>query len=757
MSITAFLSLGSGNLTTGFDRISFRLELAGQLIAQTQASLPGNSALQDLHYQWEFCYAAYYDNCVDSLRGANNRRIELESTGISGFSVTSFAETTIELAREMRQWLNSGSFGKIGTQLTNQLNQDTESIVTIESADDRLYRLPWHYWSAIADYPQVEITFSLATYQQQPSISHRTKPRVLAVFGDRMGLDTTADARSIQQLPADLVTLTEPSIVELQHELNDRQGWDILFFAGHGSEDTIGAVHLNPTESVTLTDIRDALDAAIGRGLNLAIFNCCSGLGLATSLAALNIPTAIVMREAVPNRVAQDFLQTFLTSFERGNSIPTAVAAARRQLQSIESDFPCASWLPAIFWNPTVEFPTWKSFYPQPPMRLNLWKLGAIVVATTVAIWGARNQGYLEPAELAAYDLAMNLRPIAEAPDDRILIIGVNRDQPLSDRLLVQTLNKLQRYRPQSIGLDIYRDRSVGAGSRDLTTFLQQPSTISSCLMSDNHRKSPGIAAPAGVKLSHVGFTNFSLDSDGILRRQLIGMAPVDRSCQTDHSLSLRLALKYLNIAEADESENGNINIGSREVAMLGNSFGAYRSIPTQEHLRGFQVMLNYRNATQIAPQIDWDDVLNDRIKRQQIQGKVVLIGYTGRDTTDSWRSLGVRPQLSGVEIHAQMTSNILSHILDDRALITTWNDPIEFGWILLWGIVGGVIWLRCRGFQLLFVGSGAIVVVVITCAVYLNFRSIWIPLIPTGMTVVITPLIAMGIDRWQLQNQASK
>ncbi len=754
MSNQVFLSLGAGNLNVGFDRIDSRLEVDGKLVAKQQASLPSNSELQDLHYQWQFCYAAYYDNCLDPLRGNGGTTIELDSTGIAGFSVTSFAETTIDLAREMRHWLDSSSFSAIGADLQQRFSQNEEITIVIESEDDRIYRLPWHCWSAIADYPQAEITFSLNTYQRQNSTSHRSKPRILAVFGDSTGIDTAADAEFIQQLQADLVTLTEPSIAKLQRALNDRSGWDILFFAGHSSENNIDAVNLNPTESVTLTDLSDALQAAIERGLQLAIFNCCSGLGLATSLAALHIPTAIVMREAIPNRVAQDFLKTFLDRFESGNSLLMAVAAARQQLQSIESDFPCASWLPVVFWNPTVALPTWKSFYPQLPTRLHLWKLSAIVIATTAAIWGARSQGYLEPAELAAYDLAMNSRPIAEAPDDRILIIGVNRDKPLSDRVLFQTLQKLQQYHPQAIGLDIYRDRSVGEGYRDLTTLLQQQNLIiSSCLMSGNSKKFPGVAAPTGVPPERVGFTNFSLDRDRLLRRQIIGMAAVDRRCPTDHSLSLRLALKYLNISEANEADNGNINIGTREVEVLGNSFGGYRSSQAQENLRGFQVMLNYRNATQVAPEVSLDDFLSDRVKQQAIAGKVVLIGYVGRDPIDTWRSLGKMPEMPGVTIHAQMTSNILSHILDDRSLITTWCDLAEFGWILLWGAVGGVIWFRFRGVWIWICGAGAMVIIVATYGVYLSIRSIWIPLIPAGMAVVITPLVAIGVDRSQLRS----
>lgn len=91
-------------------------------------------------------------------------------------------------------------------------DRDREVIIIIESADDRIYRLPWHCWSAISDCPQAEITFSLNTYQRQTSTSSRTQPRILAVFDDRTGIDTAADATFIEQLQADVVTIAKGGI-----------------------------------------------------------------------------------------------------------------------------------------------------------------------------------------------------------------------------------------------------------------------------------------------------------------------------------------------------------------------------------------------------------------------------------------------------------------------------------------------------------------------------------------------------------------
>lgn len=65
------------------------------------------------------------------------------------------------------------------------------------------------------------------------------------------------------------------------------------------------------------------------------------------------------MREPVPDVVAQEFLQHFLRTFAQGKSLYLAVREARERLQGLETQFPCASWLPVICQNPAVVPPTW--------------------------------------------------------------------------------------------------------------------------------------------------------------------------------------------------------------------------------------------------------------------------------------------------------------------------------------------------------------------------------------------------------------
>lgn len=103
--------------------------------------------------------------------------------------------------------------------------------------------------------------------------------------------------------------------------------------------------------------------SAIEKGLRLAIFNSCDGLGLAWDLAKLHIPHVIVMREPVPDKLAYEFFNHFFKSFTgidgEGKSLYLAVRSARDKLHDFEREFPCASWLPIICHNPSEVSLSW--------------------------------------------------------------------------------------------------------------------------------------------------------------------------------------------------------------------------------------------------------------------------------------------------------------------------------------------------------------------------------------------------------------
>jgi hypothetical protein len=304
MSNKILLKLGTGNLQTGWLQVSAVLEKSGRTIAQVQGSLPNNLQLQHLYSLWQFGYEAYYEQSFSVLRG-QHPEIEVEDTGIEGFSAITFQEACNQLQHCILTWLESPSFSNINNQIRLRFQPDDEITIVIETEDELVYHLPWHFWQVLQDFRKAEVAFSIQTHQYQRVVATRSKPRILAVLGDSTNIDLDADAEFIRQLRAEVVFLDQPSPVELSLQLDDLQGWDLLFFAGHGSDQGTGTIQLSPTESLTLRELSNALESAIARGLQLAIFNCCSGLKLGSDLAMLNMPTVIVMREAVPNHIPQ--------------------------------------------------------------------------------------------------------------------------------------------------------------------------------------------------------------------------------------------------------------------------------------------------------------------------------------------------------------------------------------------------------------------------------------------------------------------
>ena len=95
--------------------------------------------------------------------------------------------------------------------------------------------------------------------------------------------------------------------------------------------------------------------------MQLAIFNSCDGLGLARQLGNLYVPQIVVMKEPVPDQVAQAFLKYFLSAFSEGKSLYASVRQARERLEGLEDEFPYATWLPVIFQNTAEVGMSWNS------------------------------------------------------------------------------------------------------------------------------------------------------------------------------------------------------------------------------------------------------------------------------------------------------------------------------------------------------------------------------------------------------------
>ncbi|MEM7553544.1 MAG: CHAT domain-containing protein [Cyanobacteria bacterium P01_A01_bin.84] len=396
MNKAVLINLGSGDLDSGFPRVTVQLWVSGYSRPQQfVGSLPAAPILVELYRSWQSTYTQLCNRLIDTKELRNQAivefvelddELEIETEGITNISQVSFNEVCQLLKENINVWLNTPTFSYVERQVRSQLDRESEIQITLETNDNLLRRLPWHCWQFLEDYPLAELALSQPEYIRQVQKQRETESvRILAVLGGTNGIDLAAEQSFLENLERPLSGtskglsqtkfLVNPSPQKLKQQLLNPQGWEILFFAGHSqTEGETGRVYLNEeskNNSLTLEELQGDLKTAIANGLKLAIFNSCDGLGLANTLEKLYIPTIIVMREPVPNKVAQEFFKSFLSAFVLSRrSLYLSVRQAREQLQILEEDFPGASWLPAICQNPSVEPPNWSNI--AKPVRLVL-------------------------------------------------------------------------------------------------------------------------------------------------------------------------------------------------------------------------------------------------------------------------------------------------------------------------------------------------------------------------------------------------
>uniref|UniRef100_A0ACD5H390 CHASE2 domain-containing protein n=1 Tax=Desertifilum tharense IPPAS B-1220 TaxID=1781255 RepID=A0ACD5H390_9CYAN len=104
----------------------------------------------------------------------------------------------------------------------------------------------------------------------------------------------------------------------------------------------------------------------------------------------------------------------------------------------------------------------------------------------------------------------------------------------------------MDNYQPRVIGLDIYRDIAQEPGREQLLNYLQNSDrAVSICKLSetsDDDDEDIGVAPPPNIPENRLGFSDFALDNDGVVRRTLLlGTPEPQSSCQTPYSFSLQL------------------------------------------------------------------------------------------------------------------------------------------------------------------------------------------------------------------------
>lgn len=812
MSRLVILNLGQGNLHDGFSSVNAQIKWLDNSSKESNipGSLPPNTDLLECYRRWQLLYELVYQARSIRIRSSETVALEdciaIDETDITQVSDADFKEICQELQTQIDRWLDSSGFRSIYDRLQQQLERDRPIRFIIQTEDRNLRKLPWHIWRFFNDYPLAEVSLSPLNFESPNNPKNNVNlVRILAILGDSTGIDVEADRQLLKNLPdADTVFLVECDRQTVFDNLCDKQGWDILFFAGHSStreDGETGEIYLNSKESVSIDELKNALRKAIDRGLQLAIFNSCNGLGLARQLSDLQIPQTIVMREPVPDKVAQAFLKYFLEAFSDGQSFDLAARHAREMLQGMEKDFPGASWLPVIFQNPAQTPPTWTqlqgqptkpvqpilppTIIPLPPARttLSLKMLLLASVVCTLGILGARAIGWLQGWELKSFDRLMQLRSTitasSEGRDERLLIVDISladidalgNEYPLQDKTLLRLLQEIDRHQPKAIGIDLIRDRPVGEGNQQLAAYFKQHPHITSACVHPGSSGDAGNNSPTGSNDRLTGFIDIDEDPDGIARRHLLSVVPPNSSlCTAQYALSVQLAKTYLQskgykltfpskdswqfsptddtTSELSYSRQSNATNDTWEISysrtspvrfQLLSGFQGFYQNPKQT--QGNQILLSYRthdaSLNEIAQRVTLTEVLQGKVDANLIRDRIVLIGVTDRTVAEDEVSTPYQQKIRGLMLHAQMTSQLISAVEDGRPLLRFMPFWADAIWI--WGCVLLVLVLW-QGFPSL-VGLGMTGIATLT--IYgIGFAI----LIQTGTIVPFVPSVVAAI-----------
>ncbi len=367
------------------------------------------------------------------------------------------------------------------------------------------------------------------------------------------------------------------------------------------------------------------------------------------------------------------------------------------------------------------------------------------------SILGLRGMGALQVWELHLYDGLMRLRP-SEAADERIVLLqfteadieAFNRST-IPDDTLAELIQMVSRHDPAVIGLDLYRNVPSDDGYDALQQVLATtPNVIGIEKVIGDRALAPVAGNSVLMEDDRSAASDLVVDVDGRVRRGFI--VPNAVSDRPIESLSFRVAYEYLvQRGYTPEPNPDLLTIGGRHFWPVDSHSGGYVNIDSG----GYQVLLNWRNTSRPFPAVTASQVLQGDIDPLFFKDRIVMIGSTQSGDADVFftaygyqRTNNVLLPTHGVEIHAGLTSQIISAVESGRPLMRTLPNWSETVLILLCAKAG--LWIYIAGkadlrrFVWMFIGLGSL-----TVGSYgLLLLGWWVPLLPTSMAMVITPLV---------------
>ncbi|NES99571.1 MAG: CHASE2 domain-containing protein [Sphaerospermopsis sp. SIO1G1] len=365
--------------------------------------------------------------------------------------------------------------------------------------------------------------------------------------------------------------------------------------------------------------------------------------------------------------------------------------------------------------------------------------------------------GLLQHWEWLAFDQYIRWRR-TEPVDQRIVIVGINDEDlhnlqqaMITDATLAKLINNLKARKPRAIGLNIYRDLPVEPGHQALVKVFKSTPNLIGIEKVVGDKKYERVDAPIELKeLGQVGANDVIVDADGKVRRGLIYLNTLEG--ETIYSFSLYLALLYLKPEGISLTQD--FQLGKTQLQPFQSNDGGYAR--ADDH--GYQILMNYRGGRNSFEIISLTDILENNVPPNWGQDKVILIGYAAESFGDYFLSpyssdiMGLAENIRGVEIQANLTSQLISAALEQRPLINTFPEYVEIIFILIGSVIGVLlIWQfsswKTSGLSIMIISSILLIIsyIIILCVW-------WFPIIPVILALFSSATIIMIFNKGQIE-----
>jgi diguanylate cyclase (GGDEF)-like protein len=388
-----------------------------------------------------------------------------------------------------------------------------------------------------------------------------------------------------------------------------------------------------------------------------------------------------------------------------------------------------------------------KSFFKQQQLAL----MAGLIASGGVLL--LRLIGTFQLLELRAFDGLLRLRP-PEPLDQRIVIVGITeadlnwlQTSVVTDQMMADLIQRIKLQSPRSIGLDFYRNQPIESGYQALReVFRNTPNLIGIEKVVDD-----GLATtlPGNDILSaadQVAASDIAVDADGRVRRALL--FPSTAGPRVLEGLGLRLALDYL-------SQDGIMPVPQSRTLMLESvSFPALKAYDggyVRVDDGGYQILLDSQNAAKRFQQVSLREVMTDATPPELLKDRIVLIGSAAISSSDIFftaysSAAGAQSQPTyGVALHAMLTSQILSTVLDGRPMLRVLPKWVEIMGIVLVAYLGvGIKLLPLATLKKGMLQAGVAILIVGGGYALLCVGGWWLPVVPL-MTAFVAAAMLTG------------